>query len=106
MTPEERLTEIAGLPDGWDGYGASHVLPEAIAAARTILSSTGDDGVDIFPVANGSIQLEWAGCTVEVASAGEAGAKAEFSHGAATGTITGDAEAIAPMLTALLRMPH
>lgn len=104
MTFEARLQEIASLPDGWDGYGASHILPEVIAAVRAILTVTGDEGVDIFPTAPGGLQVDWAGFTVDVGEGPDGSTAVDFTHPAVIGHLVGDAEAIGATLAALLKV--
>jgi hypothetical protein len=68
---QDRLNELLRLPDGWDGYRANAVdLHAALGAADVALTvgATTTLPPQVFPLANGGIQLEWhaAGQSVEI----------------------------------------
>ena len=59
---EDELTEIARLPDNWDGCGATAVTDDAIAHAQALLAAldaTGDAPDLISPSPAGTVLFEW-----------------------------------------------
>lgn len=72
----QRLDELAALPDDWDSYGAPPPSATAIRQARgTLLALTeqpdllGVPGVNpahIAPLPSGGVQLEWTGPRAEI----------------------------------------
>lgn len=55
----EKLTELAALAAGWDGYGSKVISPAAIAMARHVLESSTCFPQHIVPTVRGGIQFEW-----------------------------------------------
>jgi len=72
----QRLTQLAGLPGGWDSYGAAPPSPQAIFVARELLVAvasrfgrTVGDRVRPYalaPIADGGVQIEWRGPRAEI----------------------------------------
>ena len=71
----DRLEEMAALPQGWDSYGANPTSPTAVATARDLVLLVGGqfsmlagDRVRPFAVApfDGGVQVEWRGAHAEV----------------------------------------
>jgi hypothetical protein len=57
-----RLEEVAGLDEGWDGYGADRISPRAILSAHDFLSYHLPDDYPapaVVPMTGGRVQLEW-----------------------------------------------
>lgn len=48
------LDILAALKPGWDSYGACAIAPDAIRAARVMLSAP-----SVVPCSDGGVQLEW-----------------------------------------------
>lgn len=104
MSTESRIQELAALPDGWDGYGASHIMPGAVDAARAILVAVDMPGAEAYPMANGALQLEWPGTTAVISVSGEDPVVlAEIAHQTASVQVVGPAAVVAIVLGALLR---
>jgi hypothetical protein len=67
-----RISELTGLPEDWDGYGAHRVDAKWVAEAILFLTQIAHPGIaepSIVPLADGGLQIEWhrAGLDVEVA---------------------------------------
>lgn len=57
-----RLEELAELSSDWDGYGAQQLDRFALQRALDLVSWVLDRGLpvpQVFPLANGGIQVEW-----------------------------------------------
>jgi len=75
-TALRKLDELRNLPEDWDSYGADPISPNAIAKAKSILTSVmiafgGIIGnvvqlTDVIPIADGGVQLEWVGPHAEL----------------------------------------
>jgi hypothetical protein len=75
-TALRKLDELKNLPENWDSYGADPIRPNAIAKAKSIITSvmiafSGNIGnvvqlKDVIPVADGGVQLEWIGPHAEL----------------------------------------
>jgi len=82
---DARWRQLTGLEQNWDGYCARPIDGRAIAAAARlvgVLSSSGFPQPEIFPVADGGVQLEWCIGTMEL--------EIEIEPGAASGVFVGD----------------
>ena len=58
----DKLNELSSLKDNWDSYGALAPSKQALIGTMQLINDlfTGSTpSPDVFPVANGSIQLEW-----------------------------------------------
>ena len=56
------LERIVDLPWDWDGYGASPVDPDVIAAASTFINDFGGEfysAPSVVPMTHGRLQFEW-----------------------------------------------
>ncbi len=59
---KDLITQIAELPDDWDGYGAIAVASAAISNSRTMLgflASSGNQPNFISPSSGGTIEFDW-----------------------------------------------
>jgi hypothetical protein len=75
-TALRKLDELKNLPEDWDSYGADPISPNAIAKAKSIITSVmiafgGIIGnvvqlTDVIPIADGGVQLEWVGPHAEL----------------------------------------
>jgi hypothetical protein len=75
-TALRKLDELRNLPEDWDSYGAEPINPNAIAKAKSIVTSVmmafGDivgnvvQLTDVIPIADGDVQLEWVGPHAEL----------------------------------------
>lgn len=75
-TALRKLDELKNLPEDWDSYGADPISPNAIAKAKSIVTSVmiafgGIIGnvvqlTDVIPIADGGVQLEWIGPHAEL----------------------------------------
>jgi hypothetical protein len=75
-TALRKLEELKNLPEDWDAYGANPISPNAIAKAKSIITSVilafGDiignvvQLTDVIPIADGGVQLEWIGPHAEL----------------------------------------
>lgn len=75
-TALRKLDELKNLPEDWDSYGADPISPNAIAKAKSIITSVmiafgGSIGnvvqlTDVIPIADGGVQLEWVGPHAEL----------------------------------------
>ena len=57
----ERLQELSALPEGWDGFGAKPVSPQALYNINKVLQKCTDDDVagwHIFPETNGTLCMD------------------------------------------------
>jgi hypothetical protein len=82
---DERLAELAGLEEGWDGYGARPIDRRALVVAAAVLKNTARTGMgapEIFPVPTGGVQLEWVIGTMEL--------EFEIEPGGASAVFVGD----------------
>jgi hypothetical protein len=76
VTALRKLDELKNLPEDWDSYGADPISPNAIAKAKSIITSVmiafgGIIGnvvqlTDVIPIADGGVQLEWIGPHAEL----------------------------------------
>jgi hypothetical protein len=67
-----RISELTGLQENWDGYGAHKVDAKWVAEAVMFLTQIAHPGIaepSIVPLVDGGLQIEWhrAGLDVEVA---------------------------------------
>jgi len=72
----QRLDELAALPDDWDSYGAPPLSAAAIQHARSLLITLTRqpgplDGIEvnpahIAPLPSGGVQFEWAGSQADI----------------------------------------
>ena len=75
-TATRKLDELQNLSEDWDSYGANPISQNAIMQAKEIIISIvrlfgfiiGDVVrlMDVIPVANGGVQLEWVGPHAEL----------------------------------------
>src|SRR6266516_1597077 len=75
-TALRKLDELKNLPEDWDSHGANPISPNAIAKAKSIITSVmiafnsiiGNvvQLTDIIPIADGGVQLEWIGPHAEL----------------------------------------
>ncbi len=75
-TALRKLEELKNLPEDWDSYGADPISPNAIAKAKSIITSVmiAFGGIignvvqlsDVIPIADGGVQLEWVGPHAEL----------------------------------------
>ncbi len=75
-TALRKLDELKSLPEDWDSYGADLISPNAIARAKSIITSVmiAFDRIigivvqltDVIPIADGGVQLEWIGPHAEL----------------------------------------
>jgi hypothetical protein len=86
-TALRKLDELRDLPEDWDSYGADTISPNAIAKAKSVVTSVMKafggfiDNVvqltDVIPIADGGVQLEWVGphaeLEIEISPSGEIG---------------------------------
>jgi len=80
-----RLRKLIALEADWDGYEARRIDSRAIAvAARLVhaLSRNGFPTPEMFPVADGGVQLEWCIGTMEL--------EIEIEPGASSAVFVGD----------------
>jgi hypothetical protein len=64
-----RLDELAGLPEGWDGHDAKRIDQLALRLAGRLMQQALHAGLpepEVFPVPDGSVQLEWKAGAVEL----------------------------------------
>jgi len=67
----KKVTELAELPEDWDGYGSRPIQQKAYQQAANLLSYLSKFNLpapQIFPVPGGGVQFEWqnAKCGLEI----------------------------------------
>lgn len=75
----ERLDQISGLGAGWDGEHAEPIDGLAVSFAWSVIQQAlraGLPDLEIFPVPDGGVQLEWRAGPVELELEIEPGARA------------------------------
>ncbi len=75
-TALRKIDELKNLPEDWDSYGANTISADAIAKAKSVVTSVmkafgGFIGnvvqlTDVIPIADGGVQLEWVGPHAEL----------------------------------------
>ena len=67
----KRISDLTGLAENWDGYGAHKIDAERVAEAVAFLTEIAHPGIaepSVVPLVDGGLQIEWhrAGLDVEV----------------------------------------